>query len=550
MPLTPSPPTAPPPCATPRRPRSWKRAAHAGHTAPEVAYLLALAYKRQGKIAEARAALRKIARPDAAVFLQMGLLSLREKNLAQAEGEFGRAAEMDPESFPACYNLFLTHLALGHIDLGRALLPRAIGLADTVDERRFLTLLDVLLSAAPLTPDSSSPGGEGRAPSSNGAVHDPAVLADMLPADEERLLVLISGLGQLDVSHALLKALAAARPQSLAVQEAFAEVMLVKAKALLDRGDWLQAERDLAPLTRIKGLTKSHQTILYNLLGLCACLNQDIAGGVRYLTQAVKVNNTDPRLFQNLALACELNGELAQADPQWNRYFDLLTAGAELPRPRGQIDYHDRLAYEGLIRLAARYSERERWAQALSYIQRAQRLRPRDADTLERLFHVYNHLKRPEEARRTLRQLREAKPNEPQYDLFELDLVEVKNLSDIDRMLGEIDRILKRYPNDSRVEERAVTMVGNVVPVMHEMADRLTDELSKVVDQVRNLPNYKINWSAVSDVVRDLQREYNRLRKITNKCLPLVSREEQRRAIRDLADLIDRKIEVCRSILR
>ena len=117
-------------------------------------------------------------------------------------------------------------------------------------------------------------------------------------------------------------------------------------------------------------------------------------------------------------------------------------------------------------------------------------------------------------------------------------------------MLGEIDRVLKRYPNDSRVEERAVTMVGNVVPVMHDMADRLTDELSKVVDQVRNLPNYKINWSAVSDVVRDLQREYHRLRKITNKCLPLVSREEQRRAIRDLADLIDRKIEVCRSILR
>ena len=296
-----------------------ERATHVGgHTAPEVAYLLALAYKRQGKIAEARAALRKIAKPDAAVFLQMGLLSLREKNLAQAEGEFSRAAEMDPESFPACYNLFLTHLTLGHIDLARALLPRAIDLADTVDERRFLTcLLQARLKAA-------QPGdGDG---------YDP-VLADMLPADEERLLVLISGLGQLDVSHALLKALAAARPQSLAVQEAFAEVMLVKAKSLMDRGDWLQAERDLAPLTRVKGLTKAHQTVLYNLLGLCACLNQDIAGGVRYLTQAVQVNNTDPRLFQNLALACELNGELAQADPQWNRYFDLLTAGAELPRP-------------------------------------------------------------------------------------------------------------------------------------------------------------------------------------------------------------------------
>ena len=513
-----------------------ERATHVGgHAAPEVAYMLALAYKRQGKTAEARAALRKIAKPDGAVFLQMGLLSMRENNLAQAEGEFSRAAEMDPESFPACYNLLLTRLTLGHVELARTLLPRTIELADAVDERRFLGLLQALLKAA-------QPGdGDG---------FDPA-LADMLPADEERLLSLLQSLGQLDVSHALLKAFAAARPQSPPVQEAFAEVVLVKAKSLVDKGDWLHAERELTPLARVKGLTKAHQTVLFNLLGVCACLNQDFTGGVRYLTQAVRLSNTDPRLSQNLALAYELQGEVvAQADQQWNRYFDLVTGGADLPRPPGQIDYRDRLAYEGLVRLGARYSERERWAQALGYVQRAQRLRPRDPDILERLFHLYNHLKRPEDARRTLRQLREVKPNEPQYDLFELDLVEVKNLSDIDRMLGEIDRVLKRHPNDARVEERALTMVGNVIPLMHDLADRLTEELSKVVDQVRSLPNYKINWSAVSDVVRDLQREYQRLRKITNKCLPLVSRDEHRRAIRDLADLIDRKIEVCRSILR
>jgi Flp pilus assembly protein TadD len=511
-----------------------ERATHAGHTAPEVAYLLALAYKRQGKTAEARAALRKIGKPDAAVFLQMGLLSLREKNLAQAEGEFSRAAEMDPESFPACYNLLLTRLTLGHVDLARALLPRAIELADSADERRFLTLLQALLDAA--RPDDGD------------AFHPD--LADLTPADEGRLLALLSSLGQLDVSHSLLSALATARAQSPAVQEAFAEVVLVRAKAFMEKGDWLQAERELNPLTRVKGLTKAHQTVLFNLLGVCCCLNQDFVGGVRHLSQAVKLSNADARLTQNLALAYELKNEMAQADPQWSRYFDLLTAGADLPRPPGQVDYHDRLAYEGLIRLASRYSERERWGQALGHAQRAQRLRPRDSDILERLFHLYNHLKRPEDARRTLRQLREVKPHEPQYDLFELDLVEVKNLNDIDRMLGEIDRVLKRHPNDARVEERALTMVGNVVPLMHDLAERLTDELSKVQDQVRNLPNYKINWSAVTDVVRDLQREYQRLRKITNRCMPLVTRDDHRRAIRELADLIDRKIDVCRSILR
>ena len=80
---------------------------------PTVAYLLFLAYKRQGKTADARTALRKIIKPDANVTLQMGLLSLAENNLAQAEGEFARAWAMDPASYVVCYNLLLTQLTLG-----------------------------------------------------------------------------------------------------------------------------------------------------------------------------------------------------------------------------------------------------------------------------------------------------------------------------------------------------------------------------------------------------------------------------------------------------
>jgi hypothetical protein len=139
-------------------------------------------------------------------------------------------------------------------------------------------------------------------------------------------------------------------------------------------------------------------------------------------------------------------------------------------------------------------------------------------------------------------------PGEPQYELFELDLIDVKNLSDIDRMLTEIDRIRQRHPGDARVEGRAINMVGNVVPLMGNLCDQLTDQLSKVIDQVRYLPNYQINWSAVHDVMRDLLREFQRLRRITGKCLPLVTNEEQRKIIRDLADHIDRKIEVCQSM--
>jgi hypothetical protein len=83
---------------------------------------------------------------------------------------------------------------------------------------------------------------------------------------------------------------------------------------------------------------------------------------------------------------------------------------------------------------------------------------------------------------------------------------------------------------------------------MGRMCDQLTDQLSKIVDQVRRLPNYQINWPAVRDVMRDLHDEFQKLRRITNKCLGLVTNEEHRRIIRELSEHIDRKIELCQSM--
>jgi hypothetical protein len=168
---------------------------------------------------------------------------------------------------------------------------------------------------------------------------------------------------------------------------------------------------------------------------------------------------------------------------------------------------------------------------------------------MERLFHLFNQAKRPGDARRVLDQLRRLKPGEPQYDLYELDLVPPKDLNDIERLLNEIQRIRSRYPGEAQVEERAVRMVGDVIPLMGNLCDRLTEQMSKVIDQVRHLPNYQINWSAVREVMRDLLKEFQKLRRITGKCLPLVSSDEQRRVVRDLADHIDKKMEACRSMV-
>src|SRR5262249_49074145 len=206
----------------------------------------------------------------------------------------------------------------------------------------------------------------------------------------------------------------------------------------------------------------------------------------------------------------------------------------------------DVLHDEGLNPRADAYQRKDRWNSALPYLQRAHRLRPQDTETLERLFHLYNQVKRPEDARRTLRRLRELRPDEPQFELYELDLREGRTLEDIDRMLGGNRRTLSKFPNDMRVEERAVNMVGNVIPLMGRMCDQLTEQLSKIVDQVRRLPNYQINWPAVRDVMRDLHDEFLKLRRITNKCLGLVTSEEHRRIIRELCQHIDRKNELCK----
>jgi Flp pilus assembly protein TadD len=498
-----------------------------------VLYMLAMAYKRQGKTAEARNALRKIGKPDANVLLQLGLLSLKEGNLPQAEGEFVRAREMDAGSYEICFNLLLTQLTLGKLAEASDLLPAAVELTgQNADERRFLVVLQALLKAAQKR--------------NYGTLITDPVLLDMTNEDEARLLKVLKSLGQIDSVLSLVKTLVDARPRSTAVREAHIEAVLVKGKDLLDKGAWTEAELLLRPMSTEKAATKANQTALLNLLGCCNALTQDFDSAVRHFSAAVKLNGSDPRLQQNLALAYELSGDLQSADPHWNRYFDLLDR--RVPVPSDLPEYVSLLTYEGLSRLAGKYSEKEKWNSAVGYIQRAASLRPNDPDTLERLFHLYNHAKRTKDARRTLDQLRRLRPTDPQLDLYELDLIEVKGLNDIERLLTDIDAIRKRYPGDARVEERAVSMVGNVIPLMGNLCDQLTDQMSKVIDQVRHLPNYQINWSAVREVMRDLLKEFQKLRRITGKCMPLVTSDEHKRIIRDLADHIDKKMEACRSM--
>jgi tetratricopeptide (TPR) repeat protein len=331
---------------------------------------------------------------------------------------------------------------------------------------------------------------------------------------------------------------------------ALLETVLVKAKVLVDRGDWLAALPLLSPWVEVGGLPRVHQAALLNLLGCCSCLGQDVENGVRFFSQAVKHSPNDPGLYQNLALAYEQQGQLFQAEPQWNRWFDLLGAGANGPQPPGYEDYNHGLVFEGLLRLANRFSERECWNQALIYMQRAQQLRPRDPETLERLFRLYVHQGQLEDARRILYQLREIQPDDGQYEHYELELVSVRTLNEVEQVLEDLDQTRRRHPESSRVQERRAHVVGTVLlPFLRKRFEGLSEELQDVVHEVNDLPDYQINWSAVANEVRDLRRHFLRLRRLGKLCLAQGASPENERRLHDLIGLINRKMGVCRSIM-
>src|SRR5262249_44977916 len=152
-----------------------EKAVASGCKGAAVLRLLALAYRRQGKSADAYATLQKIDQPDADVLLQMGLLSLHLKQVERAEQELTRAWQLDSSSYEACNNLLLTRLTLGRIAPAAELVEAAIALATQrgiASERRFLFVLHGLLRNAEVNGDPR---------------FDP-ILADLAGEDEKRLL--------------------------------------------------------------------------------------------------------------------------------------------------------------------------------------------------------------------------------------------------------------------------------------------------------------------------------------------------------------------------
>lgn len=536
--------------------RFLEQAVKAGNQDANTLYLLAMAYKHQRRLTEARQTLAKIADPDANVRLQRGLLAFQERDFASAEVEFRQSWDRDSQSYPAGYNLMLALMCQGKMSEAVPVSAQIISLAPSGDEQRFLGTLRSLL----VNFEQSAPTEDQQ-----------YLLSTLTPTEEQRLLDLILGLSPFEVQFSFLSKLVSIRSRSMAAMSAYIQAAIVQGKNLMDRCLWEDSYSLLSPLKRrLESMNPPADAQLLvslcNLLGVGSAMVQDFDRALQYFQQAkehfqrdfAQLGTTQPQRFQttegvfmgawieqNLALVYEWQNKLDLAETYWHRYLDFLEQnfGKSLPP-----SYLPDLAFETCSRLADLFSKKQDWTRATNFLHRAHRIRPNDFETLERLFQFYTNLRRVDDARRVLRRLREVRPNDPQAELFELEVREIKRVQEAEELMNDLRRVLQRYPNDTRVEERASILVTNMMPALERLADNYSNQLGKVVDQMRRLPSYQINWPTVNDIMDDLEEKYALLRKVASKALNYARADDARRELNRLVQHCDRKIDQVRRI--
>jgi hypothetical protein len=235
-----------------------------------------------------------------------------------------------------------------------------------------------------------------------------------------------------------------------------------------------------------------------------------------------------------------------QAETYWTRYLEAIDI--RQPAPPGHLDYTQRLSHECLIRLASRNYDAENWAAALGYYERVRQFKPDDAEVLERLFHLYNQLRRYLDARVVLDQLRGVRSNTPQLELYEIEANEVKNADDVLRLLDEMERVVRKYAMDVTIAERANAILNNMISFMVSLEKQYREQLKKTEASLYELPSYQVNWPEVHGYLRDFRVRLAKMRRAIEKANTLATLEKHRRQLTDLRDRLERDVELCRTL--
>jgi Flp pilus assembly protein TadD len=435
--------------------------------------------------------------------------------LTQAEEVLVQVLQLEPGNLTAGLNLFWTRLTLGQVTPALEILPSILELVTASEQRRLLQQLQVLLK-----------GGSGVIPA----------LIDLTAEEEQRLIKVLFSLGRLETTVPLLCQLGAARSQSPSAREAQTLGMLRLGKQRFDRGDWLGAERWLSPLAKAQP-----KAAVRNLLGCIACMMQDFASGILHLQEALRLAGDDPRVHQNLALAFAWQGDPTEADLCWGRYLG--TMEAKLPRPPGFIDYREQLRFQLLKYLGNQKYDVEKWPEALTYLEEAQKLQPDNLDLSERLFLLYVQAGQRADARRLLTEMQTLKPKHPTFEMYELDLIEVRSGEDLETLVETLHHVVEQLIHDPSVQDKAVVRVW---PMLQNRSDQLTKVMREIREDLRQLPDDSRAWYEALRDLRSVKRDLRRLRQVTRYGASLQVSEATRRKLDGLTSELERKIDYCR----
>lgn len=477
--------------------------------------LLARSHRRHQQLPEARDVLRRINPPPIDVLVELGLTALQDQQLSQADECFTRVLQEQPNSPAVRFNLFWLRLSLGQTTAALELTPELIREAGTTEDRRLLTHMQILLQ-----------GGSGAM----------SLLGDLTVEEERRLIASLFAVSKLDVTVPMMCILAGARSHSPSAREAQTMGMIRLGKQRFDRGDWLGCEKWLAPLAKARPIAS-----VRNLLGCCLCLMQDFASGILHFQEALRLAGDDPRIHQNLALAFSWQGDLDEADLCWGRYLG--TYDKRIPRPPGVFDYHDLLRFHILRHLGNQNYDRERWQQALAYLHEAHELRPDDLELAERVFLLQVQAGNRPAARSMLTHMQTLKPKHGPFELYELDLIEVQDGADLERLLDALAQTVERLIDDPTSQDKAV---ARVLPQLQARADGLTRVLREIRDDLHRLDDHSHGFYDALRDLRGVKRDMRRLRQITRYCASLQVNESQRRRLESMTDDLERKIDYCR----
>src|SRR5262249_10784790 len=234
-------------------------------------------------------------------------------------------------------------------------------------------------------------------------------------------------------------------------------------------------------------------------------------------------------------------GDQNEADLCWGRYLG--TMDQNLPRPPGFIDYHQHLRFQVLRYLGNQHYEREHWTEAMAYLDQAHRLQPENTEIAERLFLLQIQAGQRTDARKTLSEMQQRTPKHTPYELYELDLIEVRTADDLENLIEAFGQVIERVHQDPAAQEKAV---ARIIPTLQYRSDQLTRQMREIRDDLRRLNEDSHGWYDALRDLRVVKRHLRRLRQIVRYCASLAVGESHRRRLDEMTDDLERKIDYCR----